>query len=284
MPKKKSIISKSHIARRALVPKRTSSAPGNAEAIAPASTPVAPATRPIASPTTTLDHAGASAVTAVHPSGESPNADAPPPTPDASTGAAPATTTAPAVAAGIAMPPDVTIPEPPANFVAPKLTEFRGYHPTQNQVSKGPQAIVDLGHFVDYETVLGTSAPPIHALVEALQAALAWRALRDPTEAWDTYVRAQDGSAWMAALTLLDQMKPLFLIAVARNPALGGQYPGLAAIFGAAKRSAKLGQTTRKNNAKAKAAAVAASARAAATATSTATEPASTSKSVTVNT
>ena len=77
-------------------------------------------------------------------------------------------------------------------------------------------------------------------------------------------------------MLLLDQLKPLFLIAVAKDPALATQYAGLAQMFDAPKAVAKQAVATRKKNAKTKAVAATAAAQAAAvtTAVTAATAPA----------
>ena len=112
---------------------------------------------------------------------------------------------------------------------------------------------------------------------------MAWRPLRQPAEAWDAYVKSQYGMAWKNALTLLDQVKPLFLMAVAKDSRLASKYQGLAEMFDAPKEVAKLANATKKKNAKTRAAATAAQAAAATSVESAATAPATTPKSVTVN-
>ena len=173
-----------------------------------------------------------------------------------------ATTTVAPVA--VNPPPVVTIPTPPANFIAPEMTQFRGCHPSKNELASAGQAITDLGRFADYSTVLGASAPPVSSVVSALSTGLGWRALRDPTETWDTYVRAQDAMAWKAAITLLDDVKALFLIAVSKSSSLATKYPGLAQMFDAPKASARKATSTKKRNAKAAVASAQAAAKTAA--------------------
>jgi hypothetical protein len=172
-------------------------------------------------------------------------------------------------------PPAVTILSPPAGFVAPKMSSFRGYHPSKTELAAAPGVISDLGKFADYVTVLGTSAPAASSVVEAITAAMGWRALRGPTEVWDTYVRAEDAMAWQVAITLLDRVKPLFLIAVAANPTLATMYPGLAQMFNAPKLSARQAQVTKKKNAKAAVASAAAAKSAAVAASAAPVAPAS---------
>jgi serine/threonine-protein kinase len=67
--------------------------------------------------------------------------------------------------------------------------------------------------------------------------------------------------ASQAAITLLDRVKPLLLIAAAANPTLATMYPGLAPMFNAPKLSARQAQVTKKKNATAAAASAAAAPR-----------------------
>ncbi len=64
--------------------------------------------------------------------------------------------------------------------------------------------------------------------------------------------------AWKAAITLLDQVKALFLIAVSKSSSLATMYPGLAQMFDAPKASTRKAMSTKKKNAKAKVASAAA--------------------------
>ena len=76
----------------------------------------------------------------------------------------------------------------------------------------------------------------------------------EASAAWDEYVRAQDGMAWKDALTLVDQLKPLFRIAAARSTNVARDYPGIAELCDAANVVAKRSLATRQKRAKEKAA------------------------------
>lgn len=182
----------------------------------------------------------------------------------------------------VAAPPAVTLPTPPDGFIAPNMADFRGFHPTKTELAAAMGTVSDLGKFADYLTVLGTAAPDAVATANAVSVAMRWRMMRGPTETWDAYVRAQDAMAWKVAITLLDELKPLFLIAAAKNSTLATTYPGLAQMFNAAKATARTATATKKKNAKA-AASAAASAAATAEAVKAATAPAAPPKAVTVN-
>jgi len=208
--------------------------------------------------------------------------DAPSQTNVSSTPASNATTSA--LPNEVAPPPVVATPTPPLGFIAPTMSRYRGYHPKTLQLIAAAGAISDLGKFTDYLTVFGTSAPAASAVATALETGLAWRALRDSSESWNTYVKALDAMAWQAALLLLDELKPLFLIAVAKNAALSSAYPGLARIFDATVTLAKASAATKKKKAKAEVEQLKATANATAAATKAATTEAPvTTKAVTVN-
>lgn len=177
---------------------------------------------------------------------------------------------APPAPNAVGLPPDVTIPTRPAGFVAPSPRVYQGFHPSKAEVRAASTAVVELTGFASYASVFGPLAPTAPTVANALNVAVQWRNMRDSTEAWDEYVRAEDGLAWKDALTLADELKPLFLIAVSKNPALAQQYPGLAELFGAPREVAKQGLATKKKNAAANAAtAAAATATAAPAATPT---------------
>jgi hypothetical protein len=161
----------------------------------------------------------------------------------------------------------VTIPSPPTGFVELSLVDYRGFHVSKKEVAAASTAIADLASFTSYQALLGGSAPEASAVSSALSLGLGWRTLRDLTDTWDAYVRTQDAMAWKAALMLLDELKPLFLIAVAKNPELAAQYAGLARMFAVPKMSAEAAAVTRKKNATAAAAAAAAASTASAVAT-----------------
>ena len=164
-----------------------------------------------------------------------------------------------------------------------------GYRPTSREIAAATTAIADLGSFDDYVAVLGSAVPTAASIASALQLGVSWRGMRDSTATWDVYAKAQDGMAWKNALTLLDELKPVFLGAVAKNASLATKYPGLMQMFDAPKALAKLGVATRKKNAKAKADTAASAAQAAGAAVTpavpaatTAAAPAAATKTVTV--
>lgn len=151
-------------------------------------------------------------------------------------------------------PPSATCPSPPAGFIAPNSRHYRGFHPTTSELRAASLAIADLGRLGNLTALLGPAAPSSTAVAAALDLALKWRAAREASSAWDAYVRAQDGMAWKDALTLVDQLKPLFHIAAARSRDVANRYPGIAELCDAANLVAKRSLATRQKRAKEKAA------------------------------
>jgi hypothetical protein len=198
-----------------------------------------------------------------------------------------ATPTTPPSTPAVGAPPVVTIPSPPAGFVTPAGRTYVGFLPSSRELAAAATAVTDLGSFDDYVALFGSAAPPAAAVANAIAIGLQWRAMRTPAEAWDAYVRAQYGAAWKEARTQLDELKPLFLHALAKDPSLASKYQGLTEMFDAPKVSASKAAATKKKSAQAKAAkatVATSTAAGAGSATSTATEaPADNTRPVTIN-
>jgi hypothetical protein len=160
-------------------------------------------------------------------------------------------------------PPNVTLPLIPASFNQPAMSVFRGSYPNKFELLAMPAAVNDLGRFVDYTSLLGSSATPAATFAAVVTRGLAWRAIRQEAEDWVTYVKAEDAMAWKAVSPILDEVRPLFLFAVSKNASIASTYPGLAQLFNASKEVAKAAKTTRAKNAKATAAKDAAATQAA---------------------
>jgi hypothetical protein len=163
------------------------------------------------------------------------------------------------------MPPDASVPSVPNGYVAVSPRAYQGYHPTAKELVAAPAAMADLERFVDYTAAFGSLVPSPEAITAALTSGVAWRALLGPSNEWNEYVKGQNGMAWKYALTLLDELKPAFLTAVAKNRALAQKYPGLYALLEAPREVAKQGLATKKKNGKTKAVATASAAQAAET-------------------
>jgi hypothetical protein len=187
------------------------------------------------------------------------------------------------VPAVLGPPAGLITPSPRVGYVPPPVSEIAGFRPSAHVLAAAPTAMANLTSFVDYTALLGSAAPPAASVASAISVALAWRTERAPAQAWDRYVRAQYGLACKAALTLLDELKPLFLAAAAKDPSLALKYQGLAEIFEAPKVAANKSVATKKR--KAQEAATAKSTAVTTPAASTETEvPAAAPKAITINT
>jgi hypothetical protein len=153
------------------------------------------------------------------------------------------------------MPPAVTFPVIAEGTVLPNMRAFRGFYPNHEELAALPGALTDLASFVDYTSLLGSSAPLPTALIGVVNVGLAWRTQRNASQAWTAFVAAQDGIAWKAASSMIDELRPLFLFAVAKNPELATAYPGLTQLFHAGKAAAELAAATKRKAVKAQAAA-----------------------------
>jgi hypothetical protein len=201
-------------------------------------------------------------------------------TPSAS---AQATPTSPMSTAIAGPPTNVVIPPPPAGFVAPSGRAYMGYLPSARELAAASTAMSDLAAFDDYVALLGSAAPPAASVASAIGVGIQWATMRIPAEAWETYVRAQYGLAWKEAKTLLEELKPLFLHAMAKNPALASQYQGLTGMFDATKVAADKAIATKKRNAKTKAAQAKSTATAAPQEAPVTEAPEAGAKAVTIN-
>jgi hypothetical protein len=143
------------------------------------------------------------------------------------------------------------------------MTGFRGHYPTKIELAAMAGAISDLGRFTDYATLLGTAATPAETFADALTTGVEWRSQRDSAEAWEAYAKAQDALAWKTAMTMMDEVKPLFLLAASKDATLVSTYPRLAQLLDAGKVIAKQANATKQKNAKTKAVNAAAAAKAA---------------------
>src|ERR1700722_5538041 len=104
-------------------------------------------------------------------------------------------------------PPIANIPEVPSGYVAPAGNIFRGTVPLKTELGVIPGVVKELGEFVDYSTVLGTTAPPATQLAEALDIGGEWSSMRSLTDSWDGYCRFQEGVAWRSIRAMMERLK-----------------------------------------------------------------------------
>jgi len=152
----------------------------------------------------------------------------------------------------IAPPPVIAdFPAPPDGFTATGGAEYSGYLPKATQLAVLGGVIQELGRFTDYSAVLGRTAPPIASITQSFDAANQWSLMRVRTIAWEGYCLQQEGLAWIDVRKLMDQIQPLFEVAVSNDPSIGAAYPMMLKFFGAQRVIAAKGVATRKANLKA---------------------------------
>jgi hypothetical protein len=168
----------------------------------------------------------------------------------------------------VSAPPSLTVPSPPAGYVAVPGVDLQGYRPIASEVASVPDAILEIQAFPNWALVFGMTAPPASQVAQRLQVAAQWSALQAASERWYSYVRSQAGLAWKAGLEVMEDLKAPFQLAATTAPAMPNAFPALARLLSAQQTVGQRGAATRKRNA---AAAAAAAAAAPATPSTTAT-------------
>jgi hypothetical protein len=147
--------------------------------------------------------------------------------------------------------PVLEIPPVALGFEAANPRQFYGYRPTGTEVQHAIDAVTDLERLVaNDDASIPTQAAAL--LATSLTRANDWRLLRGRLDKLVDYVRTGDAYAWKAALTKLEELRPIYEYA-ARSGAFVSKYPGLAEIYGSSKSIGKAGSATKKKNKLAKA-------------------------------
>jgi len=143
------------------------------------------------------------------------------------------------------------VPVPPDGYTATDGSEYRGVLPKATQLAVMSGVVQELGRFSDYAQVFGRTAPPIASITQSFSAANQWSLMRVRTIAWEGYCLQQEGLAWVDIHRLMDQIQPLFELAVASDASIGVQFPMMLKLFNAQRVIAAKGAATRKANKKA---------------------------------
>jgi hypothetical protein len=172
------------------------------------------------------------------------------PGPTANPTAAPATASASATTiVTIALPPaGATVPTPPANYAPAIPGEFRTVVPRKAELTALSQTLVDLSRFTSFDQTMGSTAPTLAEVQEALTVGAAWTAMCQATTAWLGYALLMQGLAWRLIRTQMDSLRPAYLLAAKRNPKLAEQYGGLAKLLTAPAAVAQTALATKKAN------------------------------------
>jgi hypothetical protein len=132
-------------------------------------------------------------------------------------------------------------------------TSYRGVTPSSSELIALPTAVRNLRSFTDYAQIIGATAPPYEEVLQFFVVVSQWSTMRIAASAWDAYCREQEGMGWMTMRTLMDRLRPAFLLAAKTNPSVMTKYSGLATFLGAKKAIASKGVATKKANKESKA-------------------------------
>jgi hypothetical protein len=151
--------------------------------------------------------------------------------------------------ASLAPPPaNAVIPSPNPGFVGMTGAQFVGITPKSTELSSLPLAIQDLQRFAAYAQTLGTTAPSYDQVLDVFTVANEWSTMRVATAAWDGYCVVQEGIAWRSMRMQMERLRPAFDLAVAGDPTIATQFPGLASFLGAKRAIARKSAATRLAN------------------------------------
>jgi hypothetical protein len=148
------------------------------------------------------------------------------------------------------IPPLSSIPKPPPGY--PKnAAKLRGVKPRQLELVNLAQVVAELRAFDGYAEVFGAIAPPRDGLIQSLDAAQKWSAMRVAIADWDDFCATQEGLSWQDVRAHLKQLRPAFDLALVRNANLQLEHVSLAHLLGAMKAIVRKGVATKAANKKA---------------------------------
>ena len=125
-----------------------------------------------------------------------------------------ATTATATASVGFKLPPaTANIPAPPQGFVPTNGADYRGLLPKKTELVVLPDAVAELRAFPDFALTFGKTVPAQASVVNVLDAAQQWSAMRAKATEWDLYCRTQEGLLWKDVRTLLAKMNASFVSA-----------------------------------------------------------------------
>jgi hypothetical protein len=152
----------------------------------------------------------------------------------------------------VAPPPaDAKIPKPPEDYTPAVPGEFKTVVPRHRELTILSSALIDLSRFTDYDTAIGSTAPPLADIVQAFTSGSKWTAMCQATNAWSKYASLMQGLSWEVIRTQLDSLRPAFALAARRNPNLPEKYANLAKLLAVPAATAQIANATKKANKKA---------------------------------
>jgi hypothetical protein len=140
----------------------------------------------------------------------------------------------------------MNLPSIPVGFVPLNLLAFRGFHARAEQVAAVPGVVSELSCSSAYSTTFGPAAPPQGPFVQTLQNAAGWTAARLSLESYLIYVKSEEGLAWKAALTQMEQVKSVYDVTLKTNAQLPALFPALTRLLGVQSDIAKKSAAARK--------------------------------------
>jgi hypothetical protein len=169
-----------------------------------------------------------------------------------------ATTAPPAPTAGSAIfvtlpSKTMKIPATPQGFIPTNGADYLGILPRKSEIAVLATAVKELRAFTEYGQVFGRIVPPATTVAQVFTAAEQWSTTCNRLTQLNAYCRTQQGLSWRSTRALLVTMKAAFNLAVAADPSIATQNPGLTALFSVAKASARIAADHRKVNEQAKA-------------------------------
>jgi hypothetical protein len=142
--------------------------------------------------------------------------------------------------------PNVTMPTVPPGFTPNKIKSTGLTRITAIVFAALQEALLDFAKSAALTAALGPSAPDPSATAARVEVAMGWRALRDASDLWASYVSSQDAYAWSKAVPSLDETVSRFDKAVALDPTLSDTFPGMSALAQAMNAPQKAAGASRK--------------------------------------
>jgi len=125
-----------------------------------------------------------------------------------------------------------SVSTPPAHWVEPARLGRKGRRPRDGLNLVAPSLAADLrANASALSQELGSKAVDPQLLAAALDTAHAWTSAESKAAVFHTYTRAQRGTSWDAAMTLMSGMKLGVRYALARDASFADRFPDVAKAF-----------------------------------------------------
>jgi hypothetical protein len=145
-------------------------------------------------------------------------------------------------------PADAKIPPVPSGDAAANGGNYRTLIPKATELATLPGAVADLRRFTTFTDVLGFAGLPYSEVLQAFEVGNQWSTMRRASAAWAAYCLTAEGISWITIRKMLEAIRPVWNVAVARNPGLATTYPSLSSFLDAQKKIAQKGAATRRLN------------------------------------